>query len=123
MKNTLIALALFVGAFSVSSVSAQSKEIKNVEVVEQETTANFQVSGKCNMCKNRIETAVRELEGVKAASWDVKTKTLSVSYDTTKLKESVIHQKVASVGHDTEKVKAKDEVYNKLPGCCKYERV
>ena len=31
-----------------------------------------------------------------------------------------IHKAVAEAGHDTEKVKAADEVYNKLPKCCLY---
>jgi hypothetical protein len=26
------------------------------------------------------------------------------------------------VGHDTKKYKAKDEVYEELPACCKYDR-
>jgi mercuric ion binding protein len=124
MKQSFIAVALFAGALAFSPVAeAQTKETNKVEAVQQETTASFQVDGKCNMCKNRIETAVRELEGVKAANWDVKTKTLSVTYDSSKLEEAAIHEKVASVGHDTEKVKASDAAYNKLPGCCKYERV
>jgi hypothetical protein len=29
---------------------------------------------------------------------------------------------IANAGHDTEMHKATDEAYNKLPGCCKYER-
>jgi mercuric ion binding protein len=29
---------------------------------------------------------------------------------------------IAAVGYDTEMHKAKDEVYNKLPECCKYDR-
>ena len=33
-----------------------------------------------------------------------------------------LHQKCADVGHDTEKVKAKDEVYNNLHACCQYDR-
>lgn len=38
------------------------------------------------------------------------------------VEEAKIHEKIASVGHDTEKVKATDKAYNSLPGCCKYER-
>jgi hypothetical protein len=30
--------------------------------------------------------------------------------------------RLASVGHDTEKYKASDDVYAKLPDCCHYER-
>lgn len=34
----------------------------------------------------------------------------------------MIHEKIASLGHDTQNAKAKTAVYDKLPGCCKYPR-
>jgi hypothetical protein len=33
-----------------------------------------------------------------------------------------IQSLVAAVGHDTEKVRANDVVYNALPDCCRYPR-
>jgi len=33
-----------------------------------------------------------------------------------------IHEAIAAVGHDTEKVKATDEAYEELHTCCKYPR-
>jgi hypothetical protein len=33
-----------------------------------------------------------------------------------------LDKKLALVGHDTEKYKAEDKVYDGLPGCCKYDR-
>ena len=33
-----------------------------------------------------------------------------------------IRNKVAAVGHDTEKYQADDKVYERLLGCCHYER-
>jgi periplasmic mercuric ion binding protein len=33
-----------------------------------------------------------------------------------------IEMAIAKAGHDTPHHKAKDEVYNELPGCCKYDR-
>lgn len=85
-------------------------------------TEKFKVYGNCGMCENRIEKAVTELDGVSKADWDSKTNILEVTFDTSKLKVNDIHQAVADVGHDTDKVKAKDEVYNSLHECCKYER-
>jgi len=48
---------------------------------------------------------------------------LTVSYDSLKTNRDALSKKLASVGHDTEKYKAPDEVYAKLPACCHYERV
>jgi hypothetical protein len=33
-----------------------------------------------------------------------------------------VKKAVAKVGHDTDEVKATDEEYDNLHGCCKYER-
>lgn len=122
MKKGILVGAMFLGTFAFSPVSAQSSTNTQTEVAQGTESATFKVSGKCGMCKNRIETAVNELEGIQSVNWDVKTKDLTVKYDASKVKENEIHVKIASVGHDTAKVKASDKAYNSLPGCCKYER-
>ena len=91
------------------SMQAQSKHQRT----------NFKVLGNCGMCKNRIETAL-DRSGIKFAEWNVETKNLEVVYNNHKLSEEEVHQIVAATGHDTEKVKAKDDVYGKLPFCCLY---
>ena len=82
-------------------------------------TAKIKVFGNCSMCKQRIETAL-DVNGIKSASWDSKTKMLDVVYNKSKISEQKIHEVLASAGHDTEKTKAKDEVYSELPFCCLY---
>lgn len=82
-------------------------------------TAKIKVFGNCGMCKMRIETAL-DVNGIKSATWDSKTKMLDVVYNKAKISEQKIHEIVASVGHDTEKAKAKAEVYSELPFCCLY---
>jgi len=84
-------------------------------------TESFKVWGKCEMCKDRIEKTVKA-EGVTNANWDSKTSMLTVTYDPSKTNKDALSKKLASVGHDTEKFKADDKVYNALPGCCHYER-
>ena len=85
-------------------------------------TENFEVKGNCGMCEKRIEKAALSVEGVSKADWDKETKKLEVVFDDTKTNVHKVHMAVAKVGHDTKMHKASDEVYNKLPGCCKYER-
>jgi len=45
-----------------------------------------------------------------------------VKYDDKKSNTSTIQKAIAIVGHDTEKYKAKEDVYNSLPDCCKYRK-
>jgi copper chaperone CopZ len=88
---------------------------KNKTVV----THTLFVKGNCGQCKERIEEAA-DLKGVKYATWDKKSKILTVTYDTTKLQLSQIREKILRVGHDVDSLVAPEEVYRKLPSCCKY---
>lgn len=84
-------------------------------------TETFKVWGQCDMCKARIEKTVK-VEGVSTALWDEKSQLLTVTIDPAKTSKDVLSKKLATAGHDTEKFKATDEAYAKLPGCCYYER-
>ena len=99
----------------IAFVSFAQNETASKKVV----VADIKVYGNCGMCKARIETAL-DHKGIKQAKWDPKTKNLNVAYAPNKISEQEIHDLIASVGHDTDKAKAKDEVYAKLPFCCLY---
>jgi len=105
MKKYII-LFLIISSFG---AFAQGKTVKS----------KIKVLGNCSMCKQRIETAL-DVNGIKTASWNSTTKELEVVYNKSKMTEQKIHEIVASVGHDTELVKAKDDVYANLPFCCLY---
>jgi copper chaperone CopZ len=74
------------------------------------------------MCETRIEKAVLAIDGVTAADWNKETKMIEVSFDESKTDLEKIQKAIADAGHDTDKYSASDETYNKLPGCCHYER-
>ncbi len=80
----------------------------------------FHVSGKCDLCKDRIEKAAKSVDGVVSAKWDEKTQKIQVAFDNMKTSLIQIQKAIARVGHDTEKIKADDKVYQALPECCKY---
>jgi Cu(I)/Ag(I) efflux system membrane fusion protein len=82
----------------------------------------FGVSGNCDQCKERIETAAKSVTGVASAEWTAEKKQLHVQFDPSKTNADAIQQAVAKVGHDTEKFKAPDEAYKKLPECCLYRK-
>lgn len=113
MKTTVINLSI-IFLFSLSYAYGQTDKKKATEEI------SFEVSGVCKMCKSRIEDAALYTSGVKFAEWNKETQMLKVAYKTKKVDEKTIHKSIAEAGHDTEKVKATDEAYAKLPGCCKY---
>lgn len=111
MKTRVLSIAIIV-FLGITSVMAQDQ-----------AKEEFLVAGACGMCETRIEKAANRVEGVAEASWDKETKMLEVTFCCTKPDMKAIHKAVAEAGHDTKLVKAEDAVYDKLPGCCKYERL
>jgi copper chaperone CopZ len=111
---------LFLSAILLMAVSLNISAQSGAKTAATKTET-FKVWGNCGMCKDRIEKAVKT-EGAASASWDVKTKMLTVSYNPSKTNVEALDKKLAAVGHDTEKFKADDKVYEALPGCCHYER-
>lgn len=93
--------------------------LSSLSYAQEKVEIEFQVSGVCGMCETRIEKAL-DVPGVIMAEWDVETKKAKVAYKTKVISEEQIHQLIANVGHDTDKIKATDEVYANIHGCCKY---
>ena len=109
MKTKVLSLA---GLFLLGAVS----------VFAGNKTEKIEVKGNCGMCESRIEKAVKAVDGVSKADWNKETKKLEVTFDDSKTSLDKVEVAIAKVGHDTPHHKSKDEVYNELPGCCKYDR-
>jgi copper chaperone CopZ len=82
---------------------------------------SFGVSGNCEMCKERIETAAKSVKGVMGAEWDMKSKILQLDIDSMTNPDD-IKRAIANAGHDTDKIKADDKTYQSLPECCLYRK-
>ena len=87
----------------------------------QSKTDTIKVWGNCSSCKENIEGAATAA-GATSANWNKTTKLLVVSYDAAKTSNMKIQDKIASVGYDTQDMKAPTDAYNKLDKCCQYER-
>ncbi len=81
----------------------------------------IKVWGNCGMCKTTIEKAAAKA-GASTANWDEESKELKVSYAVNKTSSDKIQKEIAKSGYDTQGFKASDKAYDKLHGCCKYER-
>ncbi len=110
MKKIAVLLFTAVMLFGVQSLVAETK------------TEKIKVSGNCGMCETRIEKAALTVQGVSKATWDQKTKALTVVFDASKASVDKIETAVAKVGHDTPNHKADAKTYEALPGCCHYDR-
>ena len=104
------AVLLFSLLFSNFSFSQQS--------LKKET---IKVWGNCGMCKKTIEKSAKTA-GASTAVWDEDSKQLKVSYAVNKTSATKIQQAIANAGYDTQDFTADDAVYEKLHGCCQYDR-
>lgn len=99
--------------FSFSSCNAQIKNAK---------TESVKISGNCEMCEKTIETA-GNVKKVANVEWNTDSKMATITYDSTKTNQDEILKRIALAGYDSDKFLAPADVYNKLSGCCQYERV
>ena len=114
----LIACTLFSFSANAQETAQENLEVKKIELKKD----TFNVYGNCGMCERRIEGSTKKIEGVDMADWDMSTWIMVVSYDPNLASLDDIKQKIADAGYDSETHRAKDEIYNMLPGCCKYKR-
>ena len=120
MKTIKILFTVAIILVTVSFANAQSDKTERTIGIKTQT---IKVSGTCSMDKRRIETAAYSVDGVKSAYWDEYTQVLTLQYSVFKKDAAEnVQKKIASVGNDTEKYRADDTVYQKLPDCCHYQR-
>ena len=107
MKRTILGLIMMI----LTTVSFAQEKNKKM---------SFEVDGKCEMCKARIEKAALGVKGVKYALWDIPSHELSLIIDERKTDPMKIKTALVAVGHDTRELKATDEAYDSVHPCCKY---
>jgi copper chaperone CopZ len=108
-NNSIFIVILFIISLSVNTFA------KSVQ------TEKFKVWGNCGMCKKTIEKSLK-IEGVKKASWDVKSKELTVNFDPKVTNIKTIQIAICNAGYDNDGCKGNDAAYEKLHSCCKYDR-
>lgn len=112
MKKSLLKIMIAITVLLSTTMNAQTKNTKTEEV---------KVSGNCGMCKKTIEKA-GNINDIATVVWNKETKIATVTYDESKTNKEEIAKRIALAGYDSELVKAKDEDYDNLPGCCQYDR-
>ncbi|MFW6227271.1 MAG: heavy-metal-associated domain-containing protein [Bacteroidota bacterium] len=122
MKSIAVFFSVIFSVFLFTPVEGNSGDLNkgNAAISSGGEKTSFIVYGSCGMCKQRIEKAAKSVDGVKHASWDQEEQMLTIKYDSDKVDVMKVHEVIAAVGHDTEKVKAADSKYQNLPDCCKY---
>ena len=115
-------MMLMIGVTSFAQETRSKAELSEAKK-NKNAKYNVEVNGNCEMCKKRIEKAAFSVPGVKSATWHTDDHMLHLIVNEEKCSLKDVEKAIAKVGHDTKNVKATDEDYDKLHGCCQYERI
>ncbi|MFN3589312.1 MAG: heavy-metal-associated domain-containing protein [Spirosomataceae bacterium] len=85
----------------------------------QRGEVEIKTSAVCGMCKSRIERDLGLTKGVEKATLDLKTKVVTVSYNTKKTNAAQIKSAISQIGYDADEVVANEKSHDRLPECCK----
>lgn len=113
MKKLIAIAAILLSILGIQNTYAQ----KNITF----KTDTIKVLGNCETCKARIEKAAKQA-GASTANWNADNQLLAFSYESVKTTSLHIQKAIASVGHDTPNFLSTQKAYDKLPGCCQYDR-
>lgn len=89
--------------------------------IDNAKTETVKIFGNCGMCETTIEKAA-DKNKISKADWSEETKMATITYDSNKTTLNAVLKNIALAGYDNQSFIAPDEAYNKLPGCCKYDR-
>ena len=123
MKNLLFILTLLVALLSKESYSKMILTFPDSYIGATNDTVNisFKVNGTA-ACKTNIESTVSGQVGVLSAVWNATTKMITLKFISTKIQLSELYAKIAEAGYDNAELRAKQGMYDALPGECKYTR-
>jgi copper chaperone CopZ len=75
-------------------------------------------SAVCELCANRIQTAVAEMEGVRKVEVDIENQLAQVTFNSGKTSLVAIETMISELGYSANDRPADAVGYAKLPACC-----
>jgi copper chaperone CopZ len=88
-------------------------------VSAQTDTVRIKTSSVCKTCKRTIEENLSFEKGVKKSNLDVKTKIVTVIYDSKKTNPDKIRLAITKSGYDADSLPRDPKAFKRLPDCCK----
>lgn len=82
-------------------------------------TVVIQTNAECGQCKERIETELNYVKGVRFAELKVETKELTVKFNDEQLTLQELRTIVTEIGYNADELKANPSAQKVLPTCCK----
>lgn len=91
-----------VSLFLFSGIISEAQERDVPKATEKENTFIVNVDFHCGGGKNRLESGLGKLDGVKSVEADLKTKNVTVKHDSDEISTEEIVLAIEKIGHRTE---------------------
>jgi mercuric ion binding protein len=101
------------------STTAATEKTESSDISETEHINVKLSSMQCGMCKKTIETAVKNIDGIKSINVDKNEKVAHVDYDKSKVDLAKIEVTITAAGYNANDKKADPKAYSELDDCCK----
>jgi copper chaperone CopZ len=113
MKTRLMAI-LVVISFAVLGNSCSSAQAGGSKT----QAVDIQTSAVCGTCKQTLEKAMSQAEGVSSSRLDLGNKVLTVEFDPGKMNADALRKLVTETGYDADGQPAVQTAHDNLPACC-----
>ena len=109
MKQTVVAI---VAILAINGVAfAQQKPLETAKIKTPEI--------RCEICKQKVETYLKRIDGVRSISTNINRGEMTVKYLTDRTNIEEIKTAIANNGFDADDIPANEDSYNRLPTSCK----
>jgi periplasmic mercuric ion binding protein len=121
MKQLSYILITLLLATVVSFSQTKKQNVGKASTARFDTTVVQVPTVVCNSCVNTITKALNKVPGVKSTSVDLKKKTATVAFVSSKVTVARIEKTIANAGYDANNLKRDPAAYEKLDACCKID--
>ncbi|MCS6821693.1 MAG: cation transporter [Microscillaceae bacterium] len=117
--KVFVSLIIFILFFFTFSFQTQAQSGKGKGKAKGNQQISIKTSAQCEMCKNRIEKALKSTKGIKKANLDLNTKAVNVTFNSNQIDAEAIRKVISNTGYDADDIPADQKAYDALPSCCK----
>jgi copper chaperone CopZ len=119
-RFVLLFISTVLGVVVVCSQSKQSSDSQETGSQVLKTTIKVPTIV-CGTCVRTVTSALEKVDGVRKVKVDLKKKTATVTYASTKVTVGKLEMAIANAGYDANDIKRNPEAYEKLDSCCKID--
>ncbi|HRP01200.1 MAG TPA: heavy-metal-associated domain-containing protein [Candidatus Kapabacteria bacterium] len=81
----------------------------------------IKTSAVCDDCKDRIESNLSKIDGIKSAVLNLDSNLITVQFDESVISKEIIKEKINDIGYDADDYQRSKKAFKKLPRCCRLE--